>query len=252
MKRLYREDPLIFALIWIFLYCVLQSAADPLDRLIGTAYSARAVFCLLLAGALLRFIGKNRLRRQLGLCRSPVPARRFLYYVPLLILVSENLWGGAAVRLPAAETVCYMLCMLCVGFIEEILFRGFLFLALAKDHVRAGILISSLSFGLGHLLNLFNGGAGDPAGTLCQAAVATATGFLFVILFYRGRSLLPCILAHAGINMTAAFADEAGMAGEKLLIRSLIAFAVAAAYGLALTRTLPERPGGSEDRQLHI
>ena len=47
--------------------------------------------------------------------------------------------------------------MLCVGFAEEVIFRGFLFRAMEKDNVKTAIIGSSVTFGLGHVLNLVNG-----------------------------------------------------------------------------------------------
>ena len=43
--------------------------------------------------------------------------------------------------------------MLCVGFMEEVIFRGLLFKAIAKDNAKMAIVISSVTFGLGHVLN---------------------------------------------------------------------------------------------------
>ena len=123
MKKLYEKNELTFAIVWIVIYCVLQSLANPLNEIIGIEYSASAVFCILQAIVLLGFIRKNGLQKRYGLCRSQVPAWRFLYYVPLLVLASGNLWNGFAVNYSLTETVCRIVCMLCVGFLEEVIFR---------------------------------------------------------------------------------------------------------------------------------
>ena len=96
------------------------------------------------------FIRKNGLQKRYGLCRSSVPARRFLYYVPLVILASGNLWNGAALTCSPAETVCRVVCMLCVGFLEEVIFRGLLFTAIARNNIKSAVIISSVTFGIGH------------------------------------------------------------------------------------------------------
>ena len=90
--------------------------------------------------------------------------------------------------------------MLCVGFVEEVIFRGFLFKAIARDNETLAIIISSVTFGLGHLLNLVNGSGAELVEDLFQVTGAIVIGFLFVILFDRGGSLLPCIITHAVIN----------------------------------------------------
>lgn len=109
-------------------------------------------------------------------------------------------------KLSVLETVLYILSMLCVGFIEEIIFRGFLFKALYNDNVKLAIVISSVTFGIGHIVNLLNGK--DLIPTLLQVCYAIAIGFLFTIIFYKGKSLLPCIIAHSFVNSSSVFAVE--------------------------------------------
>ena len=46
MKKLYEKNELTFALVWIVIYCVLQSLANPLNEMIGIEYSASAAFCM--------------------------------------------------------------------------------------------------------------------------------------------------------------------------------------------------------------
>lgn len=131
--------------------------------------------------------------------------------------------------------------MLCVGFLEEVIFRGFLFKALAKDNVKMAIIVSSITFGLGHILNLFNGSGMDLIANLCQIVGAVACGFLFVIIFYRGGSLIPCIIAHSVNNAVGVFANEAELTVEKRLLFSAVTVFVVIVYALILCRTLPQK-----------
>ena len=240
MKKLYEKNELTFALVWIVVYCVLQSLANPLNEMIGIAYAASAAFCVLQAIVLFAFIRKNGLQKRYGLCGSSVPAWRFLYYVPLLVLASGNLWNGFALNYSLAETACRIVCMLCVGFLEEVIFRGLLFVAIAKDNVKSAIIISSVTFGIGHIINLFNGSGMDLVSSLCQIVFAVAVGFLLVTIFYRGGSLLPCILVHAAINTLGTFANDAGLTVEAHLLHLAVLIAITVAYTLLLTRTLPK------------
>ena len=234
MKKLYEKSELTFALACIGLYCALQSLANPLNQMIGLRYSASAILCALQAAFLWRFIGQNGLSRRYGLCKSSVPARRFLYYIPLLVLMTRNFWNGIAVNFPLADTACYIVCMLCVGFVEEVLFRGLLFRALARDSVNMAIAVSSIS-GAGLAENLF------------QVTGAIAIGFLFVILFHRGGSLWPCVIAHAAINIASAFANEEGLTMERRMIFHAALFAITAGYAFVLTRMLPKNPCANGD-----
>lgn len=240
MKKLHEKNELTFALVWIVVYCVLQSLANPLNKAIGVAYAASAAFCVLQTVVLFAFIRKNNLQKRYGLCKTPVPACRFLYYVPLVILASGNLWNGVALNYTPMETVCRIVCMLCVGFLEEVIFRGLLFKAIAKDNIQSAIVISSVTFGVGHIINLFNGSGMDLVDNLCQIVFAIAVGFLLVTIFYRGGSLLPCIIVHSAINMLGTFANDTSLTTEMHLLHLAALSAVTVVYTLILTRTLPK------------
>jgi len=241
MKKLYEKNELTFAIVWIVVYCVLQSLANPLNKTIGVAYAASAAFCVLQTVVLFAFIRKNNLQKRYGLCKSPVPACRFLYYVPLLILASGNLWSGFALNYSPAETALRVMCMLCVGFLEEVIFRGLLFKAIAKDNIKSAVVISSVTFGIGHIINLFNGSGMDLVGNLCQIVFAITVGFLLVTIFYLGGSLLPCIIVHAAINVLGTFANDTNLTTETHLLHLVVLIVITVAYTLILTRTLPKK-----------
>ena len=247
MKKLYEKNQLTFALVWIAVYCVLQSLANPLNRAIGIEYAASAGFGILQVIVLFTFLRKNHLQKRYGLCKSPVPARQFLYYVPLIILASGNLWNGAALSYSPAETVCRVVCMLCVGFLEEVIFRGLLFAAIAKDNVKSAVVISSVTFGIGHIINLFNGSGMDLIDNLCQIVFAIAVGFLLVTIVYRGGSLIPCIIVHSAINILSTFANDTGLTAETHLLHIGILIVITIAYALTLTRTLPKSQRAGRD-----
>ena len=240
MKKLYEKSELAFAIVWIVVYCVLQSVANPLNKVIGIEYAASAVFCILQTIVLLIFILKNKLQKRYGFCKSPVPAWRFLFYLPLLILASGNLWNGVAVNYPTAAMVCRIVCMLCVGFLEEVIFRGLLFVAIAKDNTKSAVIISSVTFGIGHIINLFSGSGMDLVSNLCQIVLAVAVGFLLVTVFYRGGSLLPCIVVHSAINTLGTFANDTNLTTEMQLLHLAVLIVITVAYTLILTRTLPK------------
>ena len=246
MKKLYEKSELTFAIVWIVVYCVLQSVANPLNKVIGIEYAASAVFCVLQTIVLLIFILKNKLQKRYGLCKSPVPAWRFLFYLPLIALASGNLWNGFALNYSPAATVCRIVCMLCVGFIEEVIFRGLLFVAIAKDNTKSAVIISSVTFGIGHIINLFNGSGMDFVNNLCQIVFAVAVGFLLVTIFYHGGSLIPCILVHSAINTLGTFANDTNLTTEMHLIHLAILIVITVAYTLILTKTLPKNQWAKE------
>ena len=246
MKKLYEKNELTFAIIWIVVYCGLQSLANMINKVIGIEYAASAAFCVVQVIILFAFIRKNNLQKRYGLCKSPVPACRFLYYVPMVILASGNIWNGVALNYTSMETVCRIACMLCVGFLEEVIFRGLLFKAIAKDNIKSAVIISSVTFGIGHIINLFNGSGMNLLNNLCQIVFAIAIGFLMVTIFYRGGSLFPCIIVHSAINTFSTFANDSGLTVELHLLHLVVLIVITVAYTLILTRTLPKINGNTQ------
>ena len=98
-----------------------------------------------------------------------------------------------------------------------------------------------MTFGAGHVINLFNGSGMELWSNLCQIVFAVAMGFLLVTIFYRGGSLIPCILVHSAINTLSAFADHTGSSVKRQLMQILAMLLIAGAYDLILTKTLPEK-----------
>ena len=129
--------------------------------------------------------------------------KKYLYYFPLFLIVSVNLWNGVNINNSTDEIFFYILTMFNVGFIEEIIFRGFLFKMMAKDNIKSAIIISAITFGIGHIVNLFNGAELIP--TLMQICYAISIGYLFVIIFYKSKSLIPCITTHCLVNSLSIF-----------------------------------------------
>ena len=174
-----------------------------------------------------------------GLCKSAVPASRFLWYLPLVLFASTNLWLGFDKNLPLSDMICYIISMLCVGFLEEVIFRGLLFKVLVKDNVKTAIIISSVTFGLGHILNLFNGSGMGLVDNLLQVVGAVACGFLFVIIFHRGNTLWPCIVAHSVVNSLSVFANEANITLKMDIMSAVALTVISLGYTVILCRTLP-------------
>lgn len=238
MKKLYEKSAMWFAILCIVLYVVGASAADELSRALGAEKSVTllfaAVFVLVLGG----FVRKNHLAEYYGLCRMKCPASKVLFFLPLAVLASVNLWFGARMKCPVGETLCYVGSMLLVGFLEELIFRGFLFRAMSRDSRRAAIIVSSLTFGMGHIVNLINGSGADLVSNLCQVCYAAAIGFVFVLFFDRTGSLWPCAVTHGVFNALSIFSNEAA-ADAHLPGVSLALIVLSAGYALFLAKTLP-------------
>lgn len=247
MTKLYKKSELAFAIMWIVIYCVLQSFANPINDYIGIQNLANAVFNVALVVILFAWISKNGLLEKYKFRKSDVPARRFLFYIPLLILISHNLWNGIGINFPLAEGILYVLYMACVGFVEEVLFRGLLFEAIARDNPKSAIVITSITFGAGHILHLINGSGAELIPNICQVVGAIAIGFMFALIYYRGGSIIPCIITHSAIDMVSVFGNEAGfhtadgaLDVSKRVLFSLSRLIIVVIYTLILNKTLPK------------
>ena len=92
------------------------------------------------------------------------------------------------------------------------------FNAMKKDGLKTAIIVSSLTFGAGHIVNLF---MGEPLlDTLLQLVYASAAGLMFTVIFLKSGTLIPCILAHALLNSLTIFLPEMTME-QHLLISGL-------------------------------
>ena len=184
MRSLYQKSELAFSLVWIGAYCVLMSVADSISVNIGTEKIVTLPVSVLLSVALIIFIKSNGLFKKFGFCKSQVSAKSMLYYIPVLLMLTVNLWSGISIKQSVTEAVLYILTMLCVGFLEEVIFRGLLFNAMARDNIKAAVIVSSLTFGIGHIVNLINGSGASVFENLLQVLYACAAGFMFVMIYY--------------------------------------------------------------------
>ena len=237
LKKLYDKSEIWFAVLWIVLYCVLMSVGDTLSVTVGVEKSVTFSIGLLLSLLLLGFLTKNRLCDAYGLCKPKASAKEMLWYLPLALMLTVNLWYGVSLTLTAVETVLYILSMFAVGFLEEVIFRGLLFASLEKDNLTVAILVSSLTFGMGHLINLFNGSGAALLPSVLQVVYATAAGFMFTAIFIRSRSLIYCIAAHCLFNALSVFANDSALTDGMRIASALFLTALTGGYALYLFLT---------------
>lgn len=161
--------------------------------------------------------------------------KKYLYFIPLFLMVSVNLWGGINRSHATREIVFHVLTMLNVGFIEELIFRGFLFKMMAKTNLKSALVVSALTFGIGHIVNLLNGAELIP--TLMQICYAAATGYLFALLFHKSKSLIPCIVTHCLFNSLSVFNVENALS---LSLAPVFLTLVPLLYALYINKTVSE------------
>lgn len=238
MTKLYQKSEITFAVLWITAYVVLSSLADQISESLGVVKSVTAVLHIVMSLILYFWIRRNNLSNKYGFCRSAVPAEKFLYYLPLVIIASTAFWGGIKVQYGFPDALMYVISMLFVGFLEEVIFRGLLFRAMEKDNLKKAVIVSALTFGIGHIVNLFNGSGRDPMSSLIQVVFAVFVGFVLVLIFHYGGSLIPCIVFHSANNAFKIFeADQIMDPKMEMVVNLILIFAVLGGYLLYLIRT---------------
>ncbi|MDO4555285.1 MAG: CPBP family intramembrane metalloprotease [Lachnospiraceae bacterium] len=207
-----KKTELFGVLIKIFIYVLIMSKVETIFSEHSSNLTLqiwRTVPVAILLAALLFGIAKGHDFERLGfLSHTQFSFRKTLYMIPMFVIATANLWHGAVLRYAPLDTVWYIIAMLCVGFIEEILFRGYLLRLLMKRSTGLAILISSLTFALGHIVNLANGAELVP--TLLQLVYALAIGLMLSVFVIKTEHLLPCCLFHGIFNALAAFSNESG------------------------------------------
>lgn len=202
MKKFIQKNEPLFVILLIIFYILSNSI---ILNNFGNFSIINAIWNILISVIIILVLITNKLHKEYGLVKFK-PTKEVLFFIPLIIIMTFNLWGGININNSPKEIIYYILSMIGIGFLEEIIFRGFLYKMMAKDNVKSAIIVSSLTFGIGHIINLFNGA--DFIMTIIQIIGATAIGFLFVILFIKTNSIWPCVITHIVINSTSIFSVD--------------------------------------------
>ena len=231
MRKLYETKPVLFAILWIAVYVV---GIGSLRGSYGDGSLQMLLGLVAVSAALLLVIRLLGIQKELGMTRWLQNGKALLWLLPMWVLSTGNLWGGVGLRYDGITTVMAVLSFLLVGVAEEIVFRGFLFNGMRKTgKLAVAIVVSAVTFGMGHIVNLLTGHA--TAETLVQMVFAVAWGFLFTFAYLKSGSLLPCIAIHGLIDAFSVFSRDSQIADWAYIIATV---AVAVVYCLYL-RKLP-------------
>ena len=230
LKELYRKHELACAIFWIVLYTVSMGNL----RTLGDDSPVLMIGLIVITLLMILFVRLTGTKEYYGLSGWAKNSKAMLWFLPLWLVASFNLWNGFEPDYPMPGLLFAAVMMAFVGFAEELIFRGFLFKALLKDgNVKAAIIVSSITFGIGHIMNLFIGQ--DLVETLTQVVFAVAIGFIFTMVFYKGGSLWPCILAHSLIDVFSVFSPDEGSQVLNVALHVLI-LVLAVGYCLYLAK----------------
>ena len=228
-KHLVRNT--VLATVTVLLFYFAQGAAVVMGQLEGMkAIATQAAIiwsCALLT--IVFFLIKDHSLEGLGF-RKPENgmAVRFLYYIPLIIVALAAFAGG--IMFDNSELfIPNLIFTLGIGLTEELYFRGII-CNMWKDTETKAVIISSVLFGLSHLLNVM-GGAGL-AETLLQMAFAFTYGVVMAFVILRTKSIWPCILLHAFHDFCGSITNEGDV--KLSIIVGTIQFVVLLAYCIYL------------------
>ena len=231
MNKIFEKHETLFCMLLIIIYIVVNSVCvQNFGYTSGVSAVVNTIFSACLVGLVLSlkkssYYGFTKVRN----------AKKYLYFIPLAVIISVNLWNGVNINHSAREILFHILTMINIGFIEELIFRGFLFRMMEKNDVKSAIIVSALTFGIGHIVNLLNGAALIP--TLMQICYAAAIGYLFVIIFHKSKSLLPCIITHCLVNSLSVFNVENNLS---LYIAPVFLTVIPLAYAIYINKKMIE------------
>ena len=232
MKKELEKHEFKITIFMIVIYLVLNSICI---NNFGDKHFITAICNILLSLGIIIFILKYNLVSYYKLDKFP-KLKQFLYFIPLLLLMSVNLWTGININNSILEIIYFMISMICVGFLEEIIFRGLLFQMMSKDNIHQAIILTSLTFGIGHILNLLNRAEFIP--TIIQIIYAVSTGYMFAIILVKGNSLWPCIITHSVVNSLSIFCIHNTVS---TYIAPIILTIVPILYSIYLNKTIKEK-----------
>ena len=117
MKKTFKKNETLFCILLIVIYIVVNSycmqnfgISDYRSTLINTIFSILLIL-------LIKILRKTS---YYGLIKAK-NTKKFMCFIPLLLIVSVNLWNGININNSIIEIVFYILTMINIGFIEEIL-----------------------------------------------------------------------------------------------------------------------------------
>ncbi|KGJ78997.1 hypothetical protein GY21_06295 [Cryobacterium roopkundense] len=97
--------------------------------------------------------------------------------------------------------------MICVGLLEELIFRGILFQAIiSRGTVIRAIYLCGFTFRFGHVVNLLRGYS--PVDQLIQLVAAIAIGVTLGYCVAITRSILPGVLFHILFNVSGSLTNH--------------------------------------------
>ena len=143
----------------------------------------------------------------------------YLAILPAFVIAVNNfpfvsyLSGDCSFSAEAGELLLFALSCLCVGFFEEMAFRGcaLMYIMKKRSGTRLGIflsiVLSSCVFGLVHLVNIFTS---SPGAVIRQIGYSALIGAMCSIVLIATRNIWLCVICHGVYNFCGGIIDKFG------------------------------------------
>lgn len=198
---------IIVFFIGLLIYGTANHFAGILSDKINIPNSIEAISFIIICVGIVVFLNKKQQLEYYGISSlKKLYHKNLLYYIPLLLVASVNLWSGIYIKYSWLQIFLITVCMLCVGFIEEMIFRSFLMKALMNKSNTLALIVSGSLFGVIHLVNLFTGSELLP--TILQVFYAMAFGFMCSAFFFKTNNIIPCVICHSLFDVFNTFLPE--------------------------------------------
>lgn len=223
LKRFSQRSPFLFSLaVMVVVVSLMEIHLEPLFRGFLNEQSASYLSGILTQGTacvlMVVLLAKLGEMRSAGFIRPKEWKKVWLVWPMLVIAVlnGSSLFMGE-IQLNTSNLVTlilYFILFLSVGLVEEILLRGIVLNVLLQkwgtSHrgVYRAVFVSSLIFGMLHILNLLTGRY-ELLPTLTQIGFAFFFGVFFGACFIRTKAIWPLIVMHAFFDMCGNFNEIA-------------------------------------------
>lgn len=203
MNRLLKKNAILHAVAWIGIYIGCVNIFDLLSESVGVINLFTSLGLSGLSIVLVLYLKKHNKLDELGLKYvNKLNYKKMLYFIPLIILALSQFMGSLNTSIELNQIILFGVLMINVGFIEEVIFRGLLFKAIKdKSGYSRVILISGLTFGLGHIVNLMRGMTIE--NQVEQIVLAITIGILLGLIVEITQSLIPGIIFHILFNFSS-------------------------------------------------
>jgi uncharacterized protein len=208
MNKLQENKPIWHAMIWVLTYILIVNIGDNISGIYGKDNIVTVVLLIVFSLVLLLYLKKNKWFALYGFNKiKKSDLFKTLFYIPLVITIFIHYFRGINQELGYTGFALGILTMICVGFIEELLFRGFLYQGiLKKSGMIKAVIISGTTFGIGHVVNLLRGYS--MADQINQVIVGILIGIVLALLVAFTNNIIPCVFYHIFFNISGTITNS--------------------------------------------